>query len=76
MAGALVGTVLEGFHATMGLIRFDAVNVVFSGMGLLAVAGGVYARISLRDELEPGPGAQRRDARTTSRPKRGRELMM
>ena len=54
MAGALVGTVLEGFHATILFIRFDAVNVVFSGMGLLAVAGGVYARIHLRDELNLG----------------------
>lgn len=54
IAGSLAGTVLHGFHATVLGIEFGAVNVVFSGMGLLAVAGGVYTRIHLRNELDLG----------------------
>lgn len=54
IAGSLAGTVLQGFHATVLGITFDAVNVVFSGMGLLAVAGGIYTRIHLRDQLDLG----------------------
>lgn len=58
LAGALVGTVLNGFHARFLFIHFTGVNVVFSGMGLLAVAGGVYARIHLRNDLNLGQGPQ------------------
>ncbi len=49
LAGALVSTVLAGFHATILGIHFGAVNTVFTGTGLLAVAGGVYARLTLGD---------------------------
>ncbi|MGZ3676315.1 MAG: hypothetical protein ACXVCO_18585, partial [Ktedonobacterales bacterium] len=53
-----------GFHATVLGIRFDAVNVVFSGMGLLAVAGGIYTRIHLRSAMGMGqsPTGKSRDA--------------
>ncbi len=54
LAGALVGTVLSGFHTTIFGITFDGVNTVFTFMGLLAVAGGVYARYALRDEMDLG----------------------
>ncbi|MGZ3601753.1 MAG: MFS transporter, partial [Ktedonobacterales bacterium] len=54
IAGSLAGTVLYGFHATVLGIRFDAVNVVFSGMGLLAVAGGIYTRVHLRSAMSMG----------------------
>lgn len=57
-AGALVGTVLHGFHANVWFIHFTGVNIVFSGMGLLAVAGGVYARIHLRNDMDIGQGPQ------------------
>lgn len=58
LAGALVGTVLNGFHANFLFIHFTGVNVVFSGMGLLAVAGGIYARIHLRNDMNLGQGPQ------------------
>jgi MFS family permease len=54
LAGALVGTVLHDFHASVLGIEFDGVNVVFTGMGLLAVAGGFYTRIHLRTAMELG----------------------
>ncbi len=43
LAGSLVSTVLAGFHATILGIRFGPVNAVFTGTGLLAIAGGAYA---------------------------------
>ncbi|MGO8948908.1 MAG: MFS transporter [Ktedonobacterales bacterium] len=48
VAGYLVSSVLQGFHADILSITFGPVNTVFTGMGLLAVAGGIYARIHLR----------------------------
>ncbi len=51
VAGYLVSTVLHGFHARVLGITFGPVNSVFTGMGLLAVAGGIYARINLRKVL-------------------------
>lgn len=53
-AGALVGTVLQGFHATFLGLEFNAVNIVFSGMGMLAVVGGIYTRIHLRNVQDLG----------------------
>jgi MFS family permease len=47
-AGALVGILLRGFHARILGIAFGPVDTVFTGMGLLAVLGGLYARASLR----------------------------
>lgn len=54
LAGSLVGTALSGFHATILGITFDGVNTVFTFMGLLAVSGGVYARVHLRDAMNLG----------------------
>ncbi len=50
VAGALVSTVLAGFHATLFGVTFGPVDTVFTGAGLLAIAGGVYARLSLSGE--------------------------
>ena len=52
VAGSLVSTVLRGFHAQVLFISFGPVDTVFTGMGLLAVLGGIYARISLADMLD------------------------
>ena len=53
MAGFLVSVVLHGFHASVLGITFGPVDSVFTGMGLLAVAGGIYAHISLRGRTRP-----------------------
>ncbi len=65
LAGALVSTVLHGFHATILGISFGPVDTVFTGMGFIAVIGGLYARVSLQGiterpvpspiEVSPGP---------------------
>jgi MFS family permease len=57
LAGSLVSAVLHGFHANVLGISFDPVDTVFTGMGLLAVAGGIYARISLREIAQPMPSS-------------------
>ncbi|MGH2514366.1 MAG: MFS transporter, partial [Ktedonobacterales bacterium] len=51
VAGFLVSVVLQNVHVSIVGIAFDPVNSVFTGMGLLAVAGGVYTRFSLRDRI-------------------------
>jgi MFS family permease len=57
LAGYLVSTVLAGFHASVLGIRFGAVNTVFTGTGLLAMAGGVYAGLTLGN-THPSQGAR------------------
>jgi Na+/melibiose symporter-like transporter len=54
VAGSLVSTVLRDLHASMLGITFGPVDTVFTGMGLLAVAGGIYARINLGDMIRTG----------------------
>jgi MFS family permease len=54
IAGSLVGTVLSGFHASVLGIEFDAVSLVFTGTGLVAILGGLYTRRHLREATEPG----------------------
>jgi MFS family permease len=59
LAGSLVSTVLHGFHASVLGIAFGPVDTVFTGLGLLAVVGGIYTRVSLRDMIArpmPSPG--------------------
>ncbi len=64
LAGSLVSTVLRGFHASVLGIALGPVDTIFTGMGLLAVIGGIYTRVSLRDMIarpmpssgEPSPG--------------------
>lgn len=51
IAGYLVSAVLGSFHATVLGVAFGPVDTVFIGMGLLAVAGGFYARVALRDVI-------------------------
>lgn len=51
LAGSLVSTVLHGFHASLLGISFGPVDTIFSGFGLLAVLGGLYTRISLREMI-------------------------
>jgi MFS family permease len=48
VAGYLVSSVLQGFHTSILGVSFDPVNTVFTGMGLLAVAGGLFAWAHLR----------------------------
>ena len=52
LAGSLVSTVLHGFHASILGITFGPVDTVFTGLGVLAVIGGLYTRVSLRDTID------------------------
>lgn len=47
-AGLLVSTVLRGIHLSVLGISFGPVDTVLTGTGLLAIAGGLYARKNLR----------------------------
>lgn len=60
VAGYLVSTVLRDFHATALGITFGPIDTVFTGMGLLAVVGGLYARWSLRDLPDGGNSVKQR----------------
>ncbi len=51
LAGSLVSTVLHGFHASVLGIAFGPVDTIFTGMGLLAVLGGIYVRVSLHSMI-------------------------
>ncbi|HZU69917.1 MAG TPA: MFS transporter [Ktedonobacteraceae bacterium] len=55
LAGYFVSTVLQGFHASLLGITFGPIDTVFTFMGLLAMAGGFYARVSLRAIAESVP---------------------
>lgn len=58
LAGYFASTVLHNFHANLLGISFGPVDTVFTGMGLLAVIGGIYARISLRKMIaSPDPSS-------------------
>jgi MFS family permease len=54
LAGSLVSTVLHGFHASILGITFDPVSTIFTGTGVLAVLGGLYARVNLRKIIGDG----------------------
>ncbi|HUY76654.1 MAG TPA: MFS transporter, partial [Ktedonobacterales bacterium] len=47
LAGVLVSVVLRGFHASALGLTFTPVDTVLSGMGALAVIGGLYTRKNL-----------------------------
>ncbi len=72
LAGSLVSTVLHGFHANVLGISFGPVDTIFTGMGLLAVLGGIYVRVSLRSMIDrpmpssgkPSPDLTRADVGT------------
>ena len=48
IAGYLVSSVLDDFHATFLGLSFGPVDTIFTGMGLLAIAGGIFAWANLR----------------------------
>ena len=48
-AGAIVSTVLRGFHATLLGLSLGPIDTVFTATGLLMLAGGLYAMVNLRD---------------------------
>jgi MFS family permease len=48
LGGYLDSTVLAGFHATWLGLSFGPVDTIFTGAGILAIVGGLYARASLR----------------------------
>lgn len=57
LAGSLVSTVLHGLRARVLGISFGPVDSVFTGLGLLAVIGGIYTRVSLRGMIAKQSGS-------------------
>jgi len=57
LAGSLVSTVLVDFHAIILGVHFGPVDTIFTGTGLLAIAGGVYARLTLGEAAPHAPPA-------------------
>lgn len=55
IAGSLYGVALHDFHVSVLGIEFDGINVIFTGTGALAVAGGVYTWRHMRSLPEPDP---------------------
>ena len=47
-AGFLAGTVLHGLHVSLLGSTWGPVDTIFTGTGLLTVAGGCYAMVNLR----------------------------
>ena len=53
VAGWLASTVLAGFHAEIGGLRFGRIDTIFLASGLLVTAAGLYAAGSLREAARP-----------------------
>ncbi len=68
VAGYLVSTVLHDVHARVLGITFGPVDSVLTGMGLLAVAGGIYVRASLRGVNGASGGEAAPSTREEGRP--------
>jgi MFS family permease len=49
LAGYLASTVLVRFHAQVAHVQFGPIDTIFTGAGLLILAGGIYALVALRD---------------------------
>ena len=47
-AAYLATSVLAGFHQEIGAVRFGTYDAIFTFAGLLMLAGGAYAMLSLR----------------------------
>lgn len=61
IAGWLVSTVVSSLHASVFGITFGPVDTVLTGVGVLAIAGGLYARINLRGVGVSGPAVSAED---------------
>ena len=48
IAGYLDSTVLHSFHARLLGISIGSIDTIFTGTGILAILGGLYAMVSLR----------------------------
>jgi hypothetical protein len=53
VAGWLASTVLAGFSADVAGLRFGRIDTIFLASGLLVMAAGVYAAVSLRAAGRP-----------------------
>jgi MFS family permease len=50
VAGYLDSTILNGFHASLLGLTFGPVDTIFTGAGMLGLAGGLYAMGSMRSD--------------------------
>jgi hypothetical protein len=58
LAGFLASTVLRGVHFSFLGLSWGNIDLLFTGTGLLILAGGLYARARLDEQaLLPGVGA-------------------
>jgi MFS family permease len=55
IAGSLYSAAMRSFHASVMGINLDGVNVIFTGTGALAVAGGIYTWWHMRGLSDPTP---------------------
>lgn len=60
LAGTLISTVLRGFHARVLGLRFGPVDTIYTAMGLLTLAAGIYAMRGLRGVDDIPSGEERR----------------
>ncbi|MDP9470717.1 MAG: hypothetical protein M3Q71_08610 [Chloroflexota bacterium] len=56
LGGALYGRALRGFRAEVLGVRFGPLDTIFTGVGLLCLLAGLYARANLRGEVLDGKG--------------------
>jgi hypothetical protein len=54
-AGYLATSVLSGLHAEIGSVRIGTYDTIFSLAGVLVLAGGVFAVVSLRPPARSHP---------------------
>jgi hypothetical protein len=52
---------VSSLHASVFGITFGPVDTVLTGVGVLAIAGGLYARINLRGVGVSGPAVSAED---------------
>jgi MFS family permease len=53
LAGLLLSTALRGFHAHLLGLTFGPIDTIYTAMGLLTVASGLYAWYGLRTATKP-----------------------
>ncbi len=72
LAGYLDSTLMSGFSATLLGVHFGPVDTILTGAGVIALAGAIFAMVSLRGAR---PSAQHPPAAGTTQPPAAVELL-